>query len=343
MTTSKIFITLADEEDQNWALFIELLKENQEIIRTSIGPIKGQFKLLASKHDHVSNLIFTSSSSLLVDVLYNLSNSNRTKSIKIDKKFEFTKWKFDLIGTLLKNSFISRYYDSGLFASYLINEFLVRNKEYSLLDMESIEVIDLILEQLVSHLPRSSIVLKTDLNNLKFLKNLIKTVLNSKCLIEQIDNEQKEKLINLSLKAFVESFCPNESGHFSIINFLFNENFSCHLEESQLFAGVLFRIDSSQLMSDFWQLMDIKRSSNNRMMKSVLFDASFAADFELLDSQDVKIQIDSQSLQESRNVFLLIRKMIQICEFLIEKFKIDVLLSQKVIFKKYILICSTCI
>lgn len=51
----------------------------------------------------------------------------------------------------------------------------------------------------------------------------------------------------------------------------------------------------------------------------------------MLQKRDFQIEINSEAFNETRSVFLIVEQMKELCGHLIEKFGIDVVLSQKVI------------
>ena len=112
---------------------------------------------------------------------------------------------------------------------------------------------------------------------------------------------------------------------FSKIMFLYNEHYSSHLQDSLLFNGVFFMIDSTLQYN-------LKPVGNVNHYRCVLFDASFSGDFQQLKNVDYKIEINTQANSDTR--FLLVNKLIKICDHLIKTYDMNVFLCQKVyIFK----------
>ena len=318
---SKIHIHITDENQEANQVLIQHLREYQSIISNCIGPIHGSMKLLSKSND-LNDLQMTSSSKNLFNILYDLRHSKADKSQK-------EKWQFDLIKTVISNGHFDHFYDSGLFACHLVNEFLILENSYNFKKT----FVDLILKSIVDHLhsqtnqKESLIVVKLDLNNIQFIRKLISTCLNSKCLINQIENDfgENDSFINLCLKAFINSFQGESGQQFSEILYLFNENNTLHLSDSQLFNGILFETESAHLYN---HLQDDE--TNDHFFKCVLFDSSFSGDFEHLNSQEFQLEINSNELDNNRTVFLMLNKLIQMTDYLIDKFKVQVFLCQKV-------------
>lgn len=306
---SKINIILANKENnQN---FIDLLNEYQKIVHSCIGPISSSLKLVSKSNDF-NDLILTSSSHNLFTVLYDLKNQN--ENLK-------EKWQFDLIRTIITNSHLEHYYDSGLFLTHLVNEFLIQNNTHE--NELNKNLVDSILKNLTEHLiiNDSTIRLNLDLNNINFLKNLISTCLKSKSLID----EQETEFVNLCLKAFITSFQAEHENKFAQIVYLFNDGYSYHLNDSCLFAGVLFPIDNSQIYNQFLSL-----DQSSKKFKCALFDSSFSGDFDQLNNQEFQIEINSSELTNNKISCLMLDKFIQLCDYLISKFQISLILCQKV-------------
>lgn len=311
--SSKISIILTDENSESNRLFISLLKEYQSLIHSCIGPINGCLKLLSKSNDY-NDLVATSSSKNLFAILYNLKDEDNQKE----------KWQFDLIKSIVTNCHFDHYYDSGLFLCHLINEFLILDNSYQF----NKNFVDLSLKNLNDHLNKQNqITVKLDLNNIQFLKKLIKTSLNSKSLINQIEPDENEHFVNLCLKAFINSFQDDSSKQFSDIIYLFNDNNSYDFKDSQLISGVLLQTDSSQLYSQ----LKLSLAKSGEQFRCVLFDSSFSGDFEHLNKQEFQIEINSNEMQTNRTVFLMLNKFINLVDYLIDKFKINVFLCQKVI------------
>ncbi len=265
----------------------------------------------------------TSSSKNLFNILYDLRHLKTNESQK-------EKWQFDLIKSVISNSHFDHFYDAGLFACHLVNEFLILENSYNF----NKQFVDSSLKSIVDHLhsqanqKESLIVVKIDLNNIQFIRKLISTCLNSKCLIKQIENDQGEndEFINLCLKAFISSFEGETRQQFSEILYLFNENNSFHLSDSRLFNGILFETDTTNICNQLQnQANDLKTS-----LKCVLLDSSFSGDFDHLNNQEFQLEINSNELENNRTVFLMLEKLIQTADYFIDNFKVKVFLFQKV-------------
>lgn len=329
---TKIHINITDEDDEtNQLLTQQLLREYQSIILSCVGPVHGCLKLLHKSND-LNDLQMTSSSKNLFTVLYDL------KHLKADTDSQKAKWQFDLIKSVVTNGHFDHFYDAGLFACHLVNEFLIQESNY----VSNKNFVDSTLKCLIQHLKteiesnrtESLIVLKLDLNNIHFIRKLVSTCLNSKCLISQIENYcgANDLFVNMCLKAFLNSFQERKSSEqFSEILYLFNEANSFHLTDSQLFDGILFETDLSQLHNQ-------SRHQADYPLKCVLFDSSFSGDFDHLNSQDFQFEINSNELDNNRTVFLMLNKFIQVTDYLIEKFKVQVFLCQKVNFLVYLFV-----
>ena len=109
------------------------------------------------------------------------------------------------------------------------------------------------LDELIGHFReidgKCQIKFKLDLNNLKHLKVLFKSILNTKNLYRlSFKGHVDEKFMNLILKANLNSFSSEESKndekkYFSKINYQFyTNNFKLTLNNSKLFNGVLIPI-----------------------------------------------------------------------------------------------------
>lgn len=299
---SKIIINI---ETNEW--FIQLLNEYQRIILSCIGPVNGCLKLVSKSNDY-NDLKLTSCSFNLFSILYDLKNSTNN---------EKEKWQFDLIKTIVTNCHFEHYYDSGLFLCHLINEFLILESGHYNCNKK---FIDSILNELIEHLKTDSLIrCKLDLNNIQFMRTFTSTCLKSKYIINQDD--LNETFINLCLKAYIKSFQDNTDTFTNLI-YLFNENNSFSLSDSQLFNGILFQTSDT--------LQQHITSSNNKL-KCVLFDSSFSGDFGQINEQDFQIEINSNQFQNNRNVFLMMNKFIELVDYLINTYKINVFLCQKVI------------
>lgn len=205
-----IYITLAEDTTTHTVL-LSVLKEYQSIVLSCVGS-NGQAKLLARSIDN-SSADLTSSSALITSVLYDINNILKffDNDAKKAAKFGFIKWKFELIKSVIKNAHFDYYYDSGLWLLYLVNEFQIRAPSFKLNRLNNQVTIDLILSALCKHLDESRtdeeslISTRTDLS-VAFLKKVVGTTLQSKCVIQQMSVQEKNTFVNLCLKAFVTSF-----------------------------------------------------------------------------------------------------------------------------------------
>ena len=98
------------------------------------------------------------------------------------------------------------------------------------------------------------------------------------------------------------------------------------MSDSELFDGVLFQTECTPSLRAL-----IQKKTATSGLRCVLFDASFAGDFENLQKRDFQLEINSQVSDGARSVFLVVEKMKRLCEDLIERFAVDVVLSQKVV------------
>ena len=326
--SSNIFISFAETKDPNEILFQSLLNEFQLIIHSCVGPVKGSFKLLTRTND-LSSSVLSSSSKGISSILYNLNKSQSATRDMQAAGLGFINWKFELIKALLNNCHFEHNYDSGLFLCHLINDFILRSESFYFDQLTNKTVIDIVLKNLHSHLTNqincsdSLIAIKLNLENLNFLKKILTTLLYSKCLIqsELIETNSKDNFVNLCLKAFIKSF---HGDHFSNILYLYNQNFCTHLNQSQLFDGVLFQTDSSQLLNQINH-----RRVNPGVLKCVLFESSLSGDFELLSDSQFQIELNS-NVSRHKSVFLTLNKTIELFTYLIEQFQIQIILCQKV-------------
>jgi McKusick-Kaufman syndrome protein len=343
--SSRIIINFNDKNDMNNKLLVELLKQYQELITSSVGPFKSKLKFI-SKEDCSDSLILTNTSKNLFSCLYKINHLTQKDETKREqdsnlRQFGLVKWQFELISTVVTNAHFSHFYDNGLFLCSLVNEFLINTKGVLNESLNFDKPLSyLLFNKLIEHLvdlrsKQSSLVsIKLNLDNLNNFKNLLITCLNTKCLVEQLDDEKKDAFINLCLKAFVKSFnadfestVSRKNKYFSEIIYLYDDTYSSHLNDSKVFDGVLFKIDSSQTENE----IETMSSSKTNRLKCVLFDCSFSGDFEHLSNLDYTFDIELNEFQRNRLVFSQLDKYIDLFNILIEKFKINVVLCQKVI------------
>jgi McKusick-Kaufman syndrome protein len=178
---------------------------------------------------------------------------------------------------------------------------------------------------------------KLDLNNLKHLKVLFKSILNTKNLYRlSFKGQSDDKFLNLILKANLNSFLSDESKKdekkfFAKINNQFYvNNFKLTLNDSKLVNGVLIPVE---LMNNHLESIEnlMKLKANKVGFKCILFDTQLSADFEQfnLDNCSFEVQYDDGD-DEKRNTFLLIQKLKSICDVLVEN-QVDIVFCQKVI------------
>jgi hypothetical protein len=308
----------SNTDNQN---LLAYLKQIQTVITSSLGPY-GKLKLIAQSQNTHINL--TNSSKCIIKSLYNFNYIDKTAE-NVLKGDEYIKWLFDLIQQSIQLQ-IDNFYDSGLQTIYLINEFYLLHAA----ETNYQSLIELSLSELLKHLSLANsdckIKLKLDLENLKHLKILLKTVLNTKTIYRL--NITDEKFLNLILKANLNSFQNENNGKniFSLINYQFySNNFKLTLNDSMLYNGVLIAVDN---LNNLASIENLKKKE----YKCVLFDAQLSADFEQFESETCSFELEIKSNEinvETRNVFLLIEKLKSLCDILIAN-KVDVVLCQKV-------------
>jgi hypothetical protein len=349
---SKIHIDFNDGSDRNCEFIAELLGQYQEVIRSSICALNGKLKFV-SGINNAENLIVTNTSRHLISCLYKSEHFVPSDG----QRSGFVAWQFDMIKSVVQAAHLNHFYDSGLFLCHLVNELLICfNKENthsgavpkvpkSLFDKPDIEfkssksINDFLFKNLIDNLIKSTrndqlesslVGLKLNLNGLGFLKRLLSTVLNSKCIVDQLDTVRNERFLNLCTRAFIKSFHTSSEAngldvvYFSSIVYLFTEDLSTSLSESSLYEGVLFKLDKNQIDEDF----EIDKASQ---LKCVLFDTNaFSGDFELMENSDFKLKIEASDRSQVNSKFMLVDSLKRVCYLLVDKFKINVLLCQKV-------------
>jgi hypothetical protein len=354
---SSIFINFNNSGDKNSELIAELLTQYQDVICSSIGAVNGRTKFIAGAAN-TENLIVTNSACHLFKCLYKSEHFQVDKRTTRDNhELGFIRWQFDMIKSVIQTAHFNHFYDSGLFLCHLINEFLIYfNKEGSnterenLLDKHGLDfrfnksVTDFLFKSLIENLAEnkqnvnlnsSLVALKLNLNNLSFLRKFVKSILNSKCLVDQLDLKSNDSFVNLCLRAFIKSFHSDETNnsvHFSPIIYLFNEDLSFHLDKSELHDGVLFKLDKFQIEDEFVFESSLAKKKDFKRLKCVIFDTNaFSGDFELMENVEFKLKIEAVKNQPNIK-FILLNNLKKICDLLTEKFQIDVLLCQKVMF-----------
>jgi hypothetical protein len=294
----------------------QLLTQYQQIIHSCIGPLSSKLKFISNSNDP-ANFTITNTSRNIFESLYRITKSNESDS-------KILKWLFDLIKSVIQKGHFNQFYDSGLFLLHLVNQFLIDEHEIDK------NLLDSYLEKLLNHLTSDDncIKVKLDLNNVSYLRNLLRTSFDSKCLIQQLDETKKIKFTDLCLKLFINSF--NET-KFDQILYLFNSDFSYELDESICINGVLFKID--HLNENMKLLIENKSKSK---LKCILFECSLSGDFEYFDSQSYKFEIESNQLKTVKKSNINVEMYREMFDNLIEKTKVDFILCQKVL--KFILL-----
>jgi hypothetical protein len=357
---SSIYINFNNSSDKNSELIAELLTQYQSVIYSSIGALNGQTKFIAGQLN-TENLIVTNSACHLFKCLYKSEHFEVHKRAR-DTAHElgFINWQFDTIRSVVQTAHFNHFYDSGLFLCHLINEFLIYfNKENPNAERETLlgkpglefkfnkHVTYFLFKSLIDDLTNSKrdtnqnssslVALKLNLNNLSFLRTLLSSILNSKCLVEQLDVKSNNSFVNLCLRAFIKSFHSNETNstvHFSPIIYLFNEDMSLNLSNSELHDGVLLKMDKFQVEDEVILKSSLAMRKGCMRLKCVLFDTNaFSGDFELMENVEFKLRIEAAAKSQRSNMkFILVDNLKKMCDLIIDKFKIDVLLCQKVCF-----------
>jgi hypothetical protein len=355
---STIFINF-NNYDKNADLIINLLRQYDELITSSIGPLRSNTKFISGKIN-TENLVITNSSRFISQILYKLEHLNLDQQV-IKRDCGILKWQFDLLRSVIDASHASHFYDSGLLLCHLITQFLIQiirdnlnpriysnqllNKNSSEFKFRSKNLIEYLFNDLKKNLsesktcPNSLICIKSNLTNLNFLKKLICTIFNSKSIFEQLTSKNKHVFIVQCLRAFIKSFQTSDDyesqAYFSKILYLFNENFSLDLSDSELYDGVLFKLDKYQLEESFQNMISNfrKLDANKRILKCIIFDSnSLSGDFETLEGTGFTYQIDSAlSFVDNTNFRTVqVDNLKAICHNLISKHSIDVVMCQKV-------------
>ncbi len=323
MTAPRLFINFNDKDDINTKILIDLLRQYQRIIYSCVGPYKSKLKFI-TRDINPEDLILTNTSKNLFSCLYRIDQLiNAQNKNDSTKKLGLVKWKFDLIKSVVENAHFNHFYDSGLLLCTIINEVLLLNYENA---SDYTSSLLMVFNEFIEHIRDSQnnlISVKLNLNNIKCLKNLLRSYTNSKCLIRQLTEDNLDNFIDLCSKAFIKSFRsevkPNEK-YFSDVLFLFEENLGLHLGDSKLFDGILFEFEN--------HLIENNVDDKSGLLKCVLFDASFGGDFEHLNNLEYKFDIINSD--EFNTKFIQLKRMINFFDDLIEKFKINIILSQKV-------------
>ncbi len=321
---NRIFISVTGTDTETDEMFLKLLKTYQSVIHSCIGPC-GSSKLLC-RNINPNSADLTSSSTNIASILYN------TRNIK-SSRHGFVIWKLDLINATIKSGHLDHFYDAGLFLFHLINDILIHAPSFNLTNFTDKNLLGSMLKSLHQHLSADSknslIVTKVNLTDAGFIRKFLYTILNSKCLIEQMDEAKKNSFVNLCLKGFIKSFKEvrgvNTDTYFSPILFLYNYDFSSDLCDSQLLDGVLFQTEQNYQ----WH---ISSELTNTSLRCVLFDSSFSGDFTDISqsNRNYQLEIKTQEISGIKSAFLVVEKMIKLCEYLIQEHDVKVILCQKV-------------
>jgi McKusick-Kaufman syndrome protein len=332
--TNKISIYRPFVSNSDTNKLLSYLKDIKNVVQSSVGP-NARLKLISQSKN--VNISLTNVSKNLIKAFYNFNYLKSTIIGDEGKEEEnYVKWLFDFILKTIQIHF-DNYYDSGILTVYLINDFYLLNSKYSNYQ----NLIQESLNELISHCMETDgkckIKFKLDLNNLKHLKVLFKSILNTKNLYRlSFKGQTDEKFLNLILQANLSSFLSNESKkdekkYFAKINYQFYaDNFKLTLNDSKLVNGVLIPVE---LMNNHLQSIEslMKLKANKVGFKCILFDTQLSADFEQfnLDNCSYEVQYDDGD-DEKRNTFLLIQKLKTICDVLVEN-QVDIVFCQKVI------------
>lgn len=302
MESSIRIIDNSANSDSNLIL-CEFIKNNQNLIISSIGPINSKFKLFQSNLNS-DNLLATTTSKHLIEILYRIDN----EKLKNDDSNILTKWIFDLIHSTLIKSHCNLHFDSGLFAVYLINQAILLKSEKSLVNK--------IFVDLIEHLVSSEALLvksRLNLDNLKHLKALLSGCLYAKKIIEI---NQADQFLYSFLKLLIRSF-NNE--YFSRILYIFNEDMLLNLNDCQIFDGILVKTEQEEFDS----------IQNLRCL--ILNSNCLSGDFEEFQNFDLKFQINLSKHKSNNERFLNLEYLIDRIKIIVEKLKIDAIFCQKVI------------
>ena len=212
--TSKIFIDYTDKNQETNILLFELLKEYQLIITSCIGP-NGSLKFISKEIDKGSTDL-SNSSRLISKVLFDFNRISKKYDhlgTEAMAKYGFIKWKFEFINSIINSAHLDNFYDSGLFLYHLTSSFLLYSESFSLASLNNKTILSYMLKKLYDHLSESEanslIAIKLNLSNIDFLKNLLRTIMRSKHIFSQLDDNSQHKFLNMCLKAFISSFQEN--------------------------------------------------------------------------------------------------------------------------------------
>lgn len=291
----------------------QVLKDFQTIIKSSIGPYS-KCKLIK-----INNKI-GNSSKLLVENIYKTKDDND----------DYLKWLFNLIKETIESNILKNY-NSNKLTCYLINEFILfklyqNNKQNSLNYLT-----DIILNELIRHLTSDDCLIKykIDLNNLLFISNLVKTQLLNKQSIKYNTNNYDGNcnlFINLLLKAFISSV-DDKLNKFSSIYYLFDTQNDFNLNDSKLLNGLLIELQDTNNLPSIKRVIDVLKS-RQLPFKCVLFDCNLSGDFEFIDLNEFKFELECGSSNNNRLIYL--NKLIDLCNYLIQK-QVNFVFCQKVI------------
>lgn len=337
-STRKLIICFDNDNnnDQETRLFLQLLADSQRLIHSSIGPLRSTCKFVSTKSDP-NNTTLTNTSRFIFNPLYRLNSSDNTSSNGL------TEWKFQTIRSSLESAHFSRFFDAGLFLMHILNELIIQNKQDSL-DRELIlSTLKCLIDKLNNDrqsIDSSSLFLaKLDLNSLDFLRNLLRTVLfSSKLLVTSFESNQNnaDRFLNTFLKLNLNSFnnLPNDQSKFVFTRnvYLFDDDSNRTLNDSLIFTGLL--VKQPKFYSDK-DLNEFVEKNATRSLKSILFDTnSLGGDFENIADTGLKFEFDLSdnhaSVDLNRRHFFTLDKITQQLDVLIDRYEINVILSQKV-------------
>ncbi|RNA41161.1 usick-Kaufman Bardet-Biedl syndromes chaperonin, partial [Brachionus plicatilis] len=299
-------ISIIDNSENSYANLVldQILKINQNLILSSVGPKNSKFKLIQNRPDS-DTLQATTASKNLLENLYKINDAEKKDSYS----FFLIKWKFDLISSTLIKSHVNSHFDSGLFAAFLINQSILLKCEKSFINKILVDLIEHLTSLVEIHLVK----FRLNLDDLGHLKALIDACLNAK-KITQI--AQDDGFTNQFLKLLIKSF---NNDHFSRILYILNENMLLGLNDSQIFDGILVKTDQVQFNS-------IK---NPRCL--ILDTNCLSGDFEEFDTFGFKFQINLSEVNSENEQFINLNYLINRIKIIVEKFQIDAIFCQKVV------------
>jgi hypothetical protein len=325
----EVFLNLNNKDDLNNKIFNELLKKYQSIIETSIGQFNSYFKLIHA--DQQQHVILTNSSGNLIQLLYNINHIETSGN----KKLGLLKWKLELINSVVKSLHCDHYYDSGLFLFNVINQSLLQTSFVG-----NKLLFDSIFQRLYDHISKDKsdhITINVNLNDIKFLKTVLTSVMDNKLILKQYNQQKRDYFINLFLRACINSFNNNNnsdnSQYFSRIVYLFNQDSNSDISASQLFNGLLIKLSQQQTENELEFLKDLVYLKQNRssLFRCLLFDTNELSG----DLSNIKqsFEIINDTMEVNRSTFLMLNQLYKALSCVIDKYKVDIIFCQKVIIK----------